>query len=904
MTPTAIREQEQAINDALGRWDLAAAERLAADYLTASAHAPPEVQSPGRSPRFRAPVVAAQVALLTGRLGEVVDLLAGRLPLVGPASDELGAEVRLLLAEAHARLNHQAEARRLLAEVPGDRLAEDVDQRLRALRIRLCLADVVAEEELTRCAAALAGQGKHEDEALLWCDAGRERFAAGELAVAQRYWRRAEQRSRGPGLRPVHADALLQLGRLEHLRGAPGPALEHLDRAREHGLPVQVLEARLRRLLVLLDLDHYSAARAEAAELLPADLTRLPEELRPLGRFIRALLDGNGSADESLEFQGHQAARQGREEEARAFYAAALAAAHGPQRQARLCLALGLLAGAGDGSEGWLRQAEQLARERDLPEVLVRSLEARGHLAAAREQGEKEEARRLFEEAVVLSEAQAAGMGPLTRRHRPTVLRHLLEAACRRGDPAEVFRYQERERGRLLLEWLAAGPAPRGRPALFDRPDWQALAARIAACEDGLRSASAQPELRRQREELLVVRDGLFERHLLDRDRPASSLVPPLPSLAELAGCLPAGTLYAAPVLARDGLYLLGLTREGPARLVAGGGPAGAVSEVADALRGELETQIRRYQQGWPLGDGERAQLDEHLDALGRGPLGRALATLLAECSPRRLLWAPDPALHGLPIHAVRLGGRYLIEKVEVAWALAGALVVQQHRTRRQRRGRWRAVVAVGDDSTSANLPAAGREAEGVAAAFLRGRSRTGAGADRRWLRGWLARARLVHLACHADFDPARPLAARLHLPSGEVLHALEWLEEPVRGLPLVTLSACRAAELAPLAGGEVFGLVAGLLAGGVRAVVAGLWPVADAEAPPLMWSFYRHLLLEPLPAALAAAQREALAGSPLFWAAFALFGDPEAMPAAPRPWRWLARRRQRRHARRYGGFS
>jgi CHAT domain-containing protein len=132
-------------------------------------------------------------------------------------------------------------------------------------------------------------------------------------------------------------------------------------------------------------------------------------------------------------------------------------------------------------------------------------------------------------------------------------------------------------------------------------------------------------------------------------------------------------------------------------------------------------------------------------------------------------------------------------------------------------------------------------------------------------------------------------------------MHALEWLEEPVRGMRLVPLSACQAGQVASVAGGEVFGLISGLLAGGVRAVVAGLWPVADEESPPIMWSFYRHLLLEPLPSALARAQCEALAkpgGSPLFWAAFALFGDANAVRPAWRPWRWLARWRQRRHAR------
>jgi CHAT domain-containing protein len=205
----------------------------------------------------------------------------------------------------------------------------------------------------------------------------------------------------------------------------------------------------------------------------------------------------------------------------------------------------------------------------------------------------------------------------------------------------------------------------------------------------------------------------------------------------------------------------------------------------------------------------------------------------------------------------------------------------------------------------AAGLPAALPEAEGVAAAFLRGRCLPTETLDRRGVRRWLARSWLAHFACHAEFNPERPLAACLRLPSGEVVHALEWLEEPVKGLRLVTLSACWSAQVASVVGGEVFGLVSGLLGGGTRAVLAGLWKVADKETPPFMWSFYRHLLLEPLPSALARAQREALShpeGSPLFWASFALFGDPDAVRPPFVPWRWLASWRQRHHARRYPG--
>jgi CHAT domain-containing protein len=147
------------------------------------------------------------------------------------------------------------------------------------------------------------------------------------------------------------------------------------------------------------------------------------------------------------------------------------------------------------------------------------------------------------------------------------------------------------------------------------------------------------------------------------------------------------------------------------------------------------------------------------------------------------------------------------------------------------------------------------------------------------------------------------PLAACIGLPSGERFRAIDWLDEPVIGLPLVTLSACRSAEVAPSLGREVFGLATGLLAGGVCAVVAGLWSVSDRETPPLMWAFYRHRWRHNLATALAMAQRDLLAtsaASPIFWAPFVLFGDERALPATGRFWGWLTRRWQKEHRRRY----
>ncbi|MFO0879817.1 MAG: CHAT domain-containing protein [Gemmataceae bacterium] len=906
MVPDRERAYVTDIDQAVSRWDLHLAASLAEDYHAEAAGDPVF--------EFRSAVVLAQTSLLAGRPERACEALRPHLDRAGVPHREQGAQVHLLLAEGLARTGQPAEARRLLSRVPAERLRQDTSQALRALRIRLLLGDDDIDRDIAGVVARLQANMGKEHEALLWCEAGRAHFRAGEMLAAGYSLRRAEELARGRHLHPVRAYVLLQAARLEHLQGQLGRALQHLDRVADIGQPHQRLEAKLLRALVLIDVGERGAATALAAEALAA--RDVPGELTGLATLVRELLVEQDEAGQglSVEAQGAAHAARGDLVEARRCYASALQSAAGPARQARVSLALGLLDEGGVG-QGWLRQAEWLARQNNLPEVLGRGLVALGRRAAARGEEGEGEARGLFEEAIVISKTQASELPPVLaaahRHQRRSVLRHLLEAACHRRDAEAVFRYQELERGRLLLEWLSA-TGSRGA-ALFSRPDWLGLLSRLADCERRLQTARqhgpAQKEiaaLRHEQEALIADRDRLFERHLRERDRPPVGLLPPLPSVSDLAASLPAGTLYVAPVLASGGdVYLLAATRErGAEVLYPTGESVRSFREVAEELQQEITRQLSSYSSGWYQGQHERGQLDRCLEAVGASQLGHGLRQLFLHHSPRRLVWVPDAGLSGLPIHAVRWAGSYLIEHVEVAWAFAGAHLVAQRRRRGRRRGWWRPAVAVHEQP--AELPAAQREAEGVVAAFLSGRCLPRAG--RAELRQWLGRAGVVHLACHAEFTPDSPLSASLKLPSGERLHALECLDEPVNGLPLVTLSACQSGQVAPLAqtGGEVFGLVTGLLGGGAGSVVAGLWAVADDEAPPFMWSFYRRLMGEPAGAALAGAQREALAtsgagGSALFWAAFTLFGDPDAVrPPRTLPGRWLARWRQRRHAGRY----
>ncbi|HZO24207.1 MAG TPA: CHAT domain-containing protein [Steroidobacteraceae bacterium] len=145
--------------------------------------------------------------------------------------------------------------------------------------------------------------------------------------------------------------------------------------------------------------------------------------------------------------------------------------------------------------------------------------------------------------------------------------------------------------------------------------------------------------------------------------------------------------------------------------------------------------------------------------------------------------------------------------------------------------------------------------------------------------------AELLHIATHARVDAQRPRLSALALTpeaGDEASSAFGLLD--ILGLKLnsslVVLSACDTSRGRLLPGEGVLGPAQAFLEAGAAAVIASYWRVDDQATAAFMQQFYRHLLLDRLPAsrALRQAQLERASSSSSYaWAAFALYGWPDS---------------------------
>ncbi|WP_327417290.1 CHAT domain-containing protein [Streptomyces sp. NBC_01233] len=273
----------------------------------------------------------------------------------------------------------------------------------------------------------------------------------------------------------------------------------------------------------------------------------------------------------------------------------------------------------------------------------------------------------------------------------------------------------------------------------------------------------------------------------------------------------------------------------------------------------------------------------------------RTAARLLAEDSPSYLagfadslpswlsrgkthlcVW-PNGPLHYLPFHLLRAGGRPLADDWTVTQVPSLSFLSRPAPPPSPHRGLAAFAFDSGGTDTLEAHTARIAASMGSAAPVL------GAAATPRRFLEALSGARYVHVAAHGSHNEWAPWHQCLYLSpdpergdDGRVF-AHDVLRTDLRGVELVTMSACESALGRFDINDNLHGLPAAFLQAGAAAIVGCLWPVAPDVATAFFGTLYEQLALtRDRRTAFRTAQSTTRARHPAYrdWGAFCFIGD------------------------------
>lgn len=290
--------------------------------------------------------------------------------------------------------------------------------------------------------------------------------------------------------------------------------------------------------------------------------------------------------------------------------------------------------------------------------------------------------------------------------------------------------------------------------------------------------------------------------------------------------------------------------------------------------RAELDAAIESLRQSIFERRRNTAELAESLYGKLLAPLPLATA--------ERLVIVPHGGLHYLPFQMLRTQDAYLIQRNPLAVAPSASVAVQ---LARKTFGASSKLVAFGNPSTSAreDLPGAEREVQLISDLFPDKRVFFQRDASKSRFREVAGGGRILHVAAHAEVDNLDPLYSRILLAAEGndpgFLEAREVYGVDLKGVSLVTLSACESGLGRIARGDEIQGFTRSFLTAGASGLVASLWPVSDDSTELLMTTLYGELArgteaIDAMRKAQLAVLSQKKFAHPFFWAPFNLIGD------------------------------
>jgi CHAT domain-containing protein len=295
-----------------------------------------------------------------------------------------------------------------------------------------------------------------------------------------------------------------------------------------------------------------------------------------------------------------------------------------------------------------------------------------------------------------------------------------------------------------------------------------------------------------------------------------------------------------------------------------------------DSPAGDVTAAVRRIESG---NEQSRRLALKELHALLIEPLGLGASELL--------VIIPDGFLFAVPFQAlVDADGRYLVEKQAIAIAPSLRHFVWAAATLPRRDVRSAVVVAepavdTRRHPTLSPLPWARAEGQEIARIYPDATLLEGSAATRSAVLTQILHTDVVHFAGHSIANEDFPNLSRLVVAPAEAeSSADEIYASDLSGVrsraSIVVLASCESAKGATRRGEGAMSLARALLAAGVPAIVASIWPVDDTAASQLLPRLHSELRTGASPAsALRRAQLAAIQDGLRIsaWAGFAVYG-------------------------------
>lgn len=248
----------------------------------------------------------------------------------------------------------------------------------------------------------------------------------------------------------------------------------------------------------------------------------------------------------------------------------------------------------------------------------------------------------------------------------------------------------------------------------------------------------------------------------------------------------------------------------------------------------------------------------------------------------RHIVIEPHGPLHQFPFHLLGHNGRTLADVWTISYLPCLELLVPRRWDIPARRKGLRSFgISFKDDPRGLPVLHGACEEAGDVAAALGETAVLDSEATKQRFRHALSTSRYVHLATHGRHLPDSPSLHRLYLAPDDAdgtLAAYEVLDLDLRGLEIVSLSACETSLGRIDTGGNQRGVSASLLMAGAASVLGTLWNVSDGAAKLFFTEFYRALAggNDSTLSCFRHAQERTRAQFPRYrdWAAFVLSGD------------------------------